>query len=40
MSTAVNNVRNNGPELVDPLPAEEAEVAEQAVAQGHEGTQP
>jgi putative SOS response-associated peptidase YedK len=36
VSTAVNNVRNNGPELVDPLPAEEAEVAEQAVKQGHE----
>jgi len=36
VSTAVNNVRNNGSELVDPLPAEEAEVAEQAVAQGHE----
>ena len=36
VSTAVNNVRNNGPELVDPLPAEEAEVAEKAVAEGHE----
>ena len=36
VSTAVNNVRNNGPELVDPLPAEEAEVAEQSVAHGRE----
>ena len=24
VSTLVNNVRNNGPELVDPLPAEES----------------
>jgi putative SOS response-associated peptidase YedK len=36
VSTEVNSVRNNGPELLDPLPAEEAEAAEQAVAQGHQ----
>jgi putative SOS response-associated peptidase YedK len=27
VSTAVNNVRNNGPELVDPLPADDGSQA-------------
>ena len=31
VSTAVNNVRNNGPELVEPLPAEDGDGADAAV---------
>jgi putative SOS response-associated peptidase YedK len=36
VATAVNNVRNNGPELLEPLPPEETRAAEQAVAEGAE----